>query len=171
MGRSRATVSQVLRLVRRHNPARPEEFKARGIRLKKLGAGAFRTVYSIIGLPLVVKFPMPGTDFVVNRRHTKTELGRIKRFKRFRWMRKHLPKVYYSNPVTGVSIIEFVDDSKPMMERGIWGNSQQQRMQGMCNMVQDLIYQLTGTRMTDITDENVRVDQKRCVVKLIDLAY
>lgn len=86
-------------------------------------------------------------------------------------MRKYLPRVYYSNQTTGVSIIELVDDSKHMTDRGVWGNSQQQRMQGICNMAQELIYRLTGTKMTDITDENVRVDQKRKVVKLIDLAY
>lgn len=139
--------------------------------MKKLGSGAFRTVYQIGGLNLVVKFPMPGTDFVVNKIHSRTELARIKRFRRYTWMRKYLPKVYYSNPVTGVSIIELVDDSKHMMDRAVWGDSKQQRMQAMCNLAQDLIFRLTGTKMTDITDENVRVDQKRKVIKLIDLAY
>jgi len=136
-----------------------------------LGAGAFRTVYRVVGCPLVVKFPMPGTDFVTNKIHTRTELARIKKFKQFRWMRKYLPRVYYSNPTTGVSIIEFVDDSRELTDRGVLSNSQQQRMQGMCNMAQELIFRLTGTRMTDITDDNVRLDQKRRVVKLIDLAY
>lgn len=164
-------VTRILSLVRKHNPARPEDFKLLGIRLRKLGSGAFRTVYEIRGLPLVIKFPLPGTDFILNKIHTRTELARIKKFKKFRWMRKHLPRVYYSNPVTGVSIVEFVDDSRYMTDRGVWGNSQQQRMQAMCNMAQELIYRLTGTRMTDITDENVRVDQKRRVIKLIDLAY
>ena len=50
-------------------------------------------------------------------------------------------------------------------------DSRQQRMQGMCDMAQELIYRLTGTKMTDITDDNVRFDQKRRVAKLIDLAY
>jgi hypothetical protein len=114
---------------------------------------------------------MPGTDFVVNKTHTRVELARIKKFRKFRWMRKYLPRVYYSNPVTGVSIIELVDDSRQMVDRGVRCDSRQQRMQGMCNMAQELIYRLTGTRLTDMTDDNVRVDQKRKVVKLIDLAY
>jgi len=86
-------------------------------------------------------------------------------------MRKYLPRVYYSNPTTGVSIIEFIDDDKSVMTRGEMSTSHQQRMQGMCDMVQDLIFRLTGTKMTDITDDNVRFDQKRRVSKLIDLAY
>jgi hypothetical protein len=102
---------------------------------------------------------MPGSEFAMNKQHTRTELGRIRRFRRFRWMRKYLPRVYYSNPKTGVSIIEFIQDSPG------------QRMQGMCDMASDLIYRLTGTKMTDISDNNVRVDPKREVVKLIDLAY
>ncbi len=114
---------------------------------------------------------MPGTDFVINKSHSRTELARIKKFRRFRWMRKYLPKVYYSNPTTGVSIVELVDDSRHMTDRGVWGDSHEQRMQAMCNMAQELIFRLTGTKMTDITDENVRVDQKRRVIKLIDLAY
>lgn len=114
---------------------------------------------------------MPGTDFPNNKRHTQTELGRIRKFRRFHWMRKYLPKVYYSNPKTGVSIIELIDDTKLMRDRHLWGNSQEQRLQGLCNMVQDLVFRLTGTRMTDITNENVRVDQKRKVIKLIDLAF
>src|SRR6266705_5037212 len=165
MRRRTSKVSRILRQVRTHNPARPEEFRARGIRLQKLGTGAFRTVYRIVDSPLVVKFPMPGTDFTVNKIHTRTELARIRKFRRFRWMRKYLPRVYYSNSVTGVSIIEFIDDKQQMMNRGSMSTSQQQRMQGVCDMVQELIYRLTGTKMTDITDDNVRVDQKRRIVK------
>lgn len=165
------TAGRVLRKVRKNHPAGPEDFKKLGIRIRPLGVGAFRSVYRVNGVNLVVKFPRPGTDFIINKIHTRTELARIKKFRRFGWMRKYLPKVYYHNSKTGVSIIEFYDDSKQMMTRGIWGNSQQQRMQAMCNMAQDLIHRLTGTRMTDITDENVRVDQKKRVVKLIDLAY
>lgn len=167
----KVTVSRVLRRVKKHNPARPEDFKPLGILLEKLGAGAFRAVYRVKGCPLVVKFPMPGTDFVVNKIHSRTELGRIKKFRRYGWMRKYLPKVYYHNSKTGVSIIECVDDSKNVMNRGVMSDSRQQRMQGMCDMAQELIYRLTGTKMTDITDDNVRFDQKRRVAKLIDLAY
>ena len=160
-----------LRQIRRKHPARPEEFAALGIKLKKEGAGAFRTVYRVVGQPFVVKFPMPGTDFRDNKIHTRTELARIKKFQRYRWMRKYLPKVYYHNPKTGVSVIEYVDDSKLFHDRGHAHDANEQRMQGMCNLVQDLIFRLTGTKMTDINVDNVRFDQKRCVSKLIDLAY
>ena len=165
------TAGRVLSRVRKQHPARPEDFKKLGIVVKPIGAGAFRTVYRVKDTPLVVKFPLPGTDFVINKIHSRTELGRIKKFRRFGWMRKYLPKVYYHNSKTGVSIIEYVDDSKKLILRGVMSTSQQQRMQGMCDMVQELIYRLTGTKMTDITDDNVRFDQRRRVAKLIDLAY
>jgi hypothetical protein len=165
------TQTKFLRLMKRHNPARPEDFKPLRIKIKAYEQGAFRAVYRVVGLPLVIKFPKPGTDFAVNKIHTRTELARIKKFRRFRWMHKYLPKVYYSNPKTGVSVVAFIDDSKPVTIHGDLSNYHQQRMHGMCSMAQELIFRLTGTKMTDITDYNVRYDQKRRVSKLIDLAY
>ena len=91
-------IRRAIRLIKKHRPRTPEGFAAAGVPLEKeaLGAGVFREGIKVDGLPLVVKFPLYDSNgFHDGIRHSRIEIGKIARLRKFKWMRKYLPKVWY----------------------------------------------------------------------------
>lgn len=125
----------------------------------------FRETCRIINCNLVVKFPLAvGRSKYTGegKRHTKQEMLRLARLKKFRFMHQFLPKVYYHDPKSGTLVMSYHPP---------FGNREDQT-DAMGHMVQVLIQRATGVRTTDMHSENIHQKQprrKRAVV--IDLGY
>lgn len=107
-------ITQAIRQIRLHRPRTPEQFTTAGVPLEKraIGSGVFREVVKVAGLPLVVKFPLnEGRALNPNYRegiaHSQSEVRKINRLKKLRWMRKYLPKVYYYERASGVLVMHW----------------------------------------------------------------
>jgi hypothetical protein len=94
---SKLTTNDICRLIKKFRPRTREDFEPFGLRLKVIGEGFSRTVYSIYGYPgLVVKIPdKDGSP----RRHSLNEIRAYKRLtnkkvKKYRKLWKHVPKFY-----------------------------------------------------------------------------
>ena len=111
-------------------------------------AGVFREVYRIVGVPLVVKFPLGDSysETSEGRRHTNAEVNRIKRLSAFPVMRKYLPKVYYHDKTDGIVVMRHY----PELDKD-WADDT------MVNkFIQDLVKDMTGIRLSDVHNGNVR---------------
>ena len=104
------TVRAVVKILRKHKPKTADQAVAAGIPLKFFGEGCSRQVFRVLGLKMVVKFPMASTDpkgntVSYNLRHARQEIRsfrRIRKMKSGAHIRKHLPEVYYEDARRGV---------------------------------------------------------------------
>jgi tRNA A-37 threonylcarbamoyl transferase component Bud32 len=111
-----------------------------------------------------VKFPLGHEEswyeyYNTNRAHTQAEIRRIKQLRKFRVMRRHLPRIYYYDPKSSVLVISY----HPPFENDMKCCDATGRFLGQ------LIYQIAGVRCTDIRMENIHQQGQNAV--LIDLGY
>jgi hypothetical protein len=103
----RQKINQVISKLRNDWPTTPEECKTYGIRLCKYSrSGAYRYVYKVWGLPLVIKFPQNDDDKI----HAIQEwivYNKLKFCDRYRKLKKYMPTIYYFNMKTGVSAMRY----------------------------------------------------------------
>ncbi len=116
------TTTQVVKRFTRYRPANADQaLRWCRMPLQYIKSGAFRHVFQIIGLPLVVKFPYceddqlledgsPDPDRVsMGVRHSKREMKALERIqcsvRKYTQLHKYMPIVYYSNKRTGVIVM------------------------------------------------------------------
>lgn len=78
-----------------------------GIKAWKIdkGNGAYRVVYKVSGLPVVVKLP---ARFETDKEHSRQEYKMYKKLKKnFKQIRKYLPVIYYCNEKTGMVVMRY----------------------------------------------------------------
>ena len=135
------------------------DFRALKLPLRFIGAGVFREAYRIVGFDLVVKFPQGS----YGQKHNVTEARRIARLSRFRYLRKHLPKIHYLDP-KGVMVMRYYENAKRD-----WDS-----MDAMGELIEKLIYKATGVDCSDIHGGNcglrLRGDETPELI-LLDLGY
>ncbi len=162
-------IRTAIRRIKKFKPTTPEEFADAGVPVlddkKFVHAGVFREVYRIVGVPLVVKFPF-GDSYLEpsgGRKHTNAEVNRIKRLSAFPVMRKYLPKVYYHDKTNGIVVMRhYAELVKDGTDDTI-----------INKFIQDLIKDITGIRLGDVHDGNIRSHNGSNTGRpiLIDLGY
>lgn len=166
-------VKQAVSLIKKRRPSTPAEFREVGLALEKKpeGTGAFREVIKIKGLPLVVKFPLAeGThdpkkgknlSYVRGKMHSTVEVRKISKLSKIRWMRKHLPKVYYHDRKSGVLVMHWYKNFEDDVDS----------LRAIGRLVTILVYRWLGVGVTDIHEDNVRMGRTKKDAILIDLGY
>ena len=162
-------IRTAIRRIKTFKPATPEEFADAGVPVlddkKFVHAGVFREVYRIVGVPLVVKFPLGDSysETSEGRKHTNAEVNRIKRLSAFPVMRKYLPKVYYHDKTDGIVVMRYYAELGEDWTPDTMINK----------FIQDLIKDITGIQLGDVHDGNVRSHNGRNTGRpiLIDLGY
>ncbi len=116
------TIKQVVSRFTRYRPANADQaIRWCHVPLQYIKSGAFRHVFQIIGLPLVVKFPYceddqlledgnPDPDRIaMGVQHSKREMKALERIlssvRKYTYLHKYMPTVYYSNQRTGVIVM------------------------------------------------------------------
>jgi 5-methylthioribose kinase len=91
-----------------NNPKNEEGIKKLGLRLRDISDanGAFRVVYKINGLDLVVKVPYFDSGILHSKAEIKA-LSRINRLKKYKIIREYMPDVYYANTKTGIIVMRY----------------------------------------------------------------
>ena len=165
----RKKINAAVRIINYWKPRTFEDFSRTGLRLTYISGGAFRKVFQIDALPLVVKIPIDDEgDYPTCIRHSIIEIRKLKALREFSVMRPHLPKVYYFDKRAGVVVMEYVDDRKMKSD---FADTEHARAYGMNVLVTRLIRAHTGVIVDDFGEDNVRFDKKTERIKLIDLAY
>lgn len=118
------TIKQVINLLKKHKPKNAIEARGIGLRLRQIGQGAYRAVYAVRDLPLVVKFPTPywsssGMKSAID--HARFEIRTLKRLSTTK-MKQYLPKIYFTNWKTGVVCMKKV---KPLRSSGARSKARQ----------------------------------------------
>jgi hypothetical protein len=157
---------KALDLIRKHNPSDLMEAHEIGLRMKYLDSGVFRDCYRIKDSRLVIKFPNEDSDAIS---HSRVEVRRIKKLAEHKVLAKYMPEVYYHNSKTGVVVMEYC--SKGFNTKDNFGDSIGAGLSLF--LLGDLIRKLTGVRMDDVHDGNLRltVEAGHYQLKFIDLGY
>lgn len=148
----------------------PADFAWAGVPLEKksLGDGAFREVFKVKDCPLVVKFPLSECgyesddgiprDYSSGIRHSAIEMKKIVRLRRFKWMRRFLPEVYYYDRKHGIIVMRHYEgmDGADFESAG-------------AHFVKMLIKKATGVTIADYGDCNVGLRGNKLI--LLDLGY
>ena len=113
------SIKDFIGIVKKVKPTGISELRNRGYRLRYLGEGTFRITYRIVGLPIVIKFPLPTDDdekykscayvYESNVGHSNSEveaLRKIPKIKKLTPLRKYTPKLHYHDS-RGVIIMEY----------------------------------------------------------------
>ena len=162
-------INAAIRLIKLWKPWTTEDFSKTGLRLNKVGEGAFRKAFHIVGLPLIIKFPEEDDgDLRTCIRHSVIEVRKIKALREFSILRPHLPKIYYFDKTSGVVVMEYIDDTKIKTD---FADTDAARAYGVDRLVARLIKAHTGITVEDFSADNVRYDRKTRFIKLIDVAY
>jgi hypothetical protein len=107
------SIDYVVHLLKTHKPKNVLE-ASKVLRLEHLGSGAYRSVYKIGGVPMVIKFPLDGrTD---EKDHTRAEIrtiSTINRLKKYENLRYLMPKMYYKHMGHGVIVMHYY---KPLLD-------------------------------------------------------
>jgi hypothetical protein len=163
-------IAAALRKIRAHKPSSPAAFRKIGLPVRWLKSGVFRETCRIINCDLVVKFPLGDPDgdgrssrkYARGRQHTRTEIARIKRLLKFKFMEPYIPKVHYHDPKSGTLVMSY---HPPFSDR-------EEQIDSMGRFIQMLIERGTGVRCSDLHSDNVHKksrNHKRVVI--IDLGY
>jgi hypothetical protein len=106
------TKKEVIALFEKHNPSSYEEAVKLGIRLKCIGVGVYREVYSVPRLNIAIKFPRTSDEYdeswyECNVSHAILEAEAIELINSVdEKLAKHVPDIYYFNEDTGVLIVK-----------------------------------------------------------------
>jgi hypothetical protein len=151
--------------IRNLNPEIESDLSNAGIRYRMLGFGTFRTTYALTGYKLVIKFPNTGdTDEGADGiEHSAMEIRRIARVcKRLPFMRRHVPKVLYHNPKTGVVVMERIFGKHMLMSDE----------NGCINRIMSQLFRKCGVILDDAWGDNIIIEEgniHRAVI--IDFGY
>lgn len=163
-----------LRKIRKHSPKNLLETSQLGMRLVRVGSGAFRTAYKIAGTTLLIKFPIMesfrrGKDGVLfpyhkydadGKYHTRAEVRKIRALSEFKSLHKHLPPVYYYNSADGVMVTQYFNKA-----------SEDDLICGMGPLLSGVIKELTGVTLEDLFGDNMRIDPDKSRLVFTDLGY
>ena len=155
--RRKIAVPVALRKIRTTKPTTPKEFRNIGLELRFLKSGLFRETYRVKNCDLVVKMPLVNEK----RHHTDSEIRRIKRLSRYRFMRPYLPTVFYHDTVSGTMVMSY----HPPFE------DHEQQVDALGKLIQTLIYKSTGVCCSDLHSENTHQKKPDKGVVIIDLGY
>jgi hypothetical protein len=158
----------VVKLFKKYKPIEPEDIKPylEGIKMRKIGSGAFRNVYRIGTLEIVAKFPKnkySDFDYEDNVNHAMHELkiiNKIKKDKRYLALKPFIPTVYYANETNGVMVVEYC----PALRGSVVASA----VQGILGSLFEILFKKDAGTDMDIHEYNVgrnRDDQ----FKVIDL--
>lgn len=110
------TEKQVVNQFRRKRPRTVDELLEQcGLSLRFVESGAFRKVYQVDNLPLVVKLPRLGGRLEHNaREHAQQEFRAYERIMRsktkFTSLQPYMPEVLYFNVLGGVTLMRMYDE-------------------------------------------------------------
>lgn len=119
--------------------------------------GLFRKVYKVRNCDLVVKFPKVSSG----KAHSRDEVLRIKKLRRFRFMRPHLPTIHYFDSVNSVLVVDYCPKF----------TTHEKEADAMGLFIQRLIKVATGISIGDVHSENVHKHVKRDDAVIIDAGY
>ena len=166
-------IFSIVRFFKEYTIRCPEDLKnVLGLKYRVIGQGAYRTVVKLVGLPLVVKFPL--TDEKCDKRHSEYEFraaNKICRYKRkYKILAKYAPQLYYFNKETGVLVGHYY--------RPLKGTKKEKNL--IANLVSDVVDSTWDGRNTnsrgyrygteDMWDANMALNSKGHV-KIIDMGY
>jgi hypothetical protein len=163
------TVDDLVDLFIDNDPMTLEEIQSLGIRMKEIdkGEGAFRDVYKVRGLPLVVKIPKNSLDGIDHAIAELKAIRKINTFKKYAALVPYLPTVYYCSWRSGIVVMDYC---KPLKWSVLANNT--------CRVLDSLVSSLwsgsrSGVECTDICTGNVGIyvdpDTDQTQLKLIDL--
>ena len=154
--------AKALKLIRKHGPVTPNDFKKLGLGLASIGAGVFREVARIKGCDLVVKFPLEEKGgYSYGIQHSISEMNRIARLSRVPELKPHLPKVFYFDRKNGIIVMNFYPDA-----------SDADKVDMLGSLVRKLVQRICRVTLGDIHAGNVRRKRKDWEIPLfVDLGY
>lgn len=157
-------VQAVTKMFEEKAPKTILDVEALGLTTKKIGDGEYRTVYRIVGLPLVVK--VPNNTGREGRKHGTAEYRTIKRITRstrkYAKLKRYMPIVYNFNVKTGVTLMHYYKAVSRPYRRAI---------SGLLNTVVDLTWPYAARGYEcDIHSANVGMNDENRPV-LLDLGY
>jgi hypothetical protein len=97
---------KVINKIRDNNPKTVKELIKLGIKCKLISSGAFRDVYKILTVPLVIKFP----TYDDGKEHTLNEVKavkKIKRLRKYKELKRFMPEIYHSNSAGVILMYEY----------------------------------------------------------------
>jgi hypothetical protein len=101
------TEKRVAAVVKMFHEKEPATIDNLNLKLTPIGvSGAYRKVYRINGLPLVIKEPKDKSC----RKHARAEyktIQRILRYKKYARLTRYMPEVYYFNEKTGLMLMHY----------------------------------------------------------------
>lgn len=148
--------------MRENRPTSPSALRDLGLRLRELKPeGLFREVYQINSANVIVKFPK-GLD---GREHTRNEIRKLLRLRKFSVLRDHLPRLYYYDSTHAVVVMEHY----PRFERDGSITREENQILAMGKLISKLITRVTKIHVTDIHDDNVHSNRGDAVI--IDWGY
>lgn len=147
---------EILRLIRRHEPATTKDFRSLGMSIRKIGKGLFRTSYRITDTSLIVKIPNNLSGIV----HTRYEVSRINSLKKHRLMQPHLPTIYWWGKETGVLVMMYY----PKFD------SHEDQVDSLGMFISKLIFAAIRVDVSDLHSENIHKGPRRTSV-IIDLGF
>lgn len=108
---TKRTQNQINRVVLKfvnQQPRNLEDVENMGYTLKPIGDGAYRRVYKVGNLPIVVKVPYHTGGSC--RRHSIAEwraVKRIDKYKKYVELKPFVPTIYYCDQKTGIMIVHY----------------------------------------------------------------
>lgn len=162
--KTKSRVRAVTKLFEEKAPKTILDVEALGLKVKEIGNGEYRTVYRIIGLPLVVK--VPNNTGREGRKHGTAEYRTIKRItrstKKYVKLQRYMPKVYNFNAKTGVTLMHHY---RPV------SRTYRYAISGLLNSLVDLVWPYAAKgHECDIHGANVGMSDENKPV-LLDLGY
>jgi len=119
-------IEKVVQLIKDNGPSELKDFKKLGLKLKRVGIGAFRSVYKIKGVSLVVKFPLNESGKI----HSRAEYDVILDINSS-WshnnkiLKQYLPEIFYFDPESTVIVMHYYKElshAKARLVEGVIDN-------------------------------------------------
>lgn len=105
------TVDEAIRRIKRKRPKNELDIIIRcGLPLRYLSYGKFRIVFEIVGVPLVVKFPLHNRKKKANLHHTDAEISNLRKvrrsYRRYDFLQSLVPKVHHYDKASGLVVMD-----------------------------------------------------------------
>lgn len=158
-------VTSVVRKLRKEAPAATREAISACLglspaSLRLVGQGAFRAVYQVANLPIVVKIPLPSKSRAgirCNRDHSRREADKYEKLRQFPLLRPSLPRVYFHDPKTSLLIVEYIEPTR--VKNGMC--VAERKLEASNILMEKMIKSLTGIPVSDIVGNNLSVRNRR----------
>lgn len=155
----KTAVRKILRLIKARRPKNASEFNKCGIPIRRVSEdqGIFRAVYKVTNCDLIIKFPKGPSG----KLHTRDEVTRLKKLRKFGFMKPHLPTIHYYDPDNSVLVVDYCPKF----------TTHEKEADAMGAFIQKLIKAATRVSIADIHSENVHKHVKRDDAIIIDAGY